>query len=99
MDQNCANDKTKRHEAEQRNAFFDHAERALPHHEPDQECGRNGPPLKINSRGELERNADATNFRRQHEQSHECEYEVEKREVVETKTFANRVWNRAAANG
>jgi len=65
MDQNCANDKTKCHEAEQRNAFFDHAERALPHHEPDDYRGRNGPPDELDSGGELERDANAANLRSQ----------------------------------
>src|SRR5215218_8359918 len=94
----CPNDETKRHEPEHGNTFLDHTKRALPYQEPDDEGGRHGPPLKINSGSELECNADAANLRRQDQQTHERQYDVEKCKVVEAKPLANRVGNRAPAN-
>src|SRR4051794_14118859 len=98
MDQVRAHDKAQRYQSEYGNAFFDDSERALPDHEPDDECNGYGPPLKTVTRGEFERDANAANFSSENDQTNECKRKVKKRKVVEAKTFANRVGNCAPAD-
>src|SRR6185369_16270702 len=98
MDHECANNETQRYESEHRNAFLNDAERAFPHHKPDHDRRGHGPPHELDSGGEFECDANAANLGRQNKQAHEREHEVEKRKVVEAKSFANRVGYRASAN-
>src|SRR5689334_10505514 len=98
MDHECTDNKTKRHESEHRDAFFDHAERAFPHHEPDDDRNWDGPPHKFDSGGEFDCDANTANLRCQNQQANEREDDVEKCEIVEAKTLANRVWYRASAD-
>src|SRR5689334_9609648 len=98
MDHVCTNNETKRHEPEHRDAFLNQTERALPHHKPDDERSRNSPPDKFDSRGELECDTDTANLRRQDQQAHKRQDDVEKRKVVEAKAFANRIGYRTPTN-
>src|SRR5215217_7660931 len=93
-----AHDETQRHQSQHRDAFFDYSKRPFPDDQPNHDSCRNRPPLETDAGGEFERDANTTDLGRQHQQTHEGEYQIEKRKVVETKTLANRVGYSAAAD-
>src|SRR2546423_11125039 len=98
MENYGANDEAQRYKTEKRNTFFDYSKCALPNYQPDHQCRGQGPPLQTNAGGELESDANTTDLCRQDQQTHEPQHQIKKREVVETKAFANRIRNRAAAD-
>src|SRR5437868_10836617 len=98
MDHDRANHETQRNQAKDRNTFLDYSKRAFPDHQPNHQCDWQSPPWKSNAGGKLERDTNAADLRRQDKQAHKSQHQVEKCEIVETKAFANCVWNRAPAD-
>src|ERR1051326_3549805 len=94
-----ADNETERDEAEQRDSFLNHAERAFPHYEPDDKRGRQGPPLETNAGRKFHRYAHAADFRSQHQKSDQDKTDQRENEKIEAEPLADRIWNRMMADG
>src|SRR5437870_10948219 len=65
---NCGDHKTKSDQSEDRGAVLDRVERRSPQKEPDENRNRKRPHLDRKAGDEMQRETDAADLRRQHEQ-------------------------------
>jgi hypothetical protein len=85
-------------EAEQRHAFLDQAESALPKQEPDNDTDRNGPPLMTDPGCELAGERDAADLGREHHQVEQNGDGQRQQEEVEAEPLAHGVGDRVVAH-
>ena len=91
-------DEAERDQAEQRHALLDEAECALPQQQPDDERDRNRPPLKADPGRKFERERDAADLGREHQEVDEQRRDERQQEEVEAEPLAHGIGDRVPAH-